>query len=71
MTHESVWYSRPRKYGKGSRQCRVCSHRAGLIRKYGMDICRQCFREKASDIGFYKVCFQLQRFMTGGKECMG
>ncbi|CEN59643.1 hypothetical protein ASPCAL02087 [Aspergillus calidoustus] len=74
MTHESVWYSRPRKYGKGSRQCRVCSHRAGLIRKYGvcepipfvrdldmgnkyggrMDICRQCFREKASDIGFYK-----------------
>ncbi|KAL4944864.1 hypothetical protein BDV06DRAFT_209967 [Aspergillus oleicola] len=55
MTHESVWYSRPRTYGKGSRQCRVCSHRAGLIRKYGMDICRQCFREKASDIGFFKV----------------
>ncbi|KAL4811170.1 ribosomal protein S14p/S29e-domain-containing protein [Aspergillus unguis] len=54
MTHESVWYSRPRKYGKGSRQCRVCAHRAGLIRKYGMDICRQCFREKASDIGFFK-----------------
>jgi hypothetical protein len=25
-----------------------------------MDICRQCFREKASDIGFYKVCFPLQ-----------
>ncbi|KAL2828965.1 hypothetical protein ASPVEDRAFT_42086 [Aspergillus versicolor CBS 583.65] len=54
MTHESVWYSRPRSYGKGSRQCRVCSHRAGLIRKYGMDICRQCFREKAADIGFFK-----------------
>ncbi|KAF3389087.1 hypothetical protein F1880_004396 [Penicillium rolfsii] len=55
MTHESVWYSRPRKYGKGSRECRVCSHRAGLIRKYGMNICRQCFREKSSDIGFNKV----------------
>ncbi|GFF77139.1 40S ribosomal protein S29, putative [Aspergillus udagawae] len=55
MTHESVWYSRPRKFGKGSRECRVCAHRAGLIRKYGMDICRQCFREKAQDIGFYKV----------------
>ncbi|KAJ5482936.1 hypothetical protein N7539_006382 [Penicillium diatomitis] len=57
MTHESVWYSRPRKYGKGSRECRVCTHRAGLIRKYGMNICRQCFREKSTDIGFNKVRF--------------
>ncbi|KAJ5809721.1 40S ribosomal protein S29 [Penicillium pulvis] len=99
MTHESVWFSRPRKYGKGSRECerkrckrlgitnydeiggttwlimldrysRVCAHRAGLIRKYGvcgnipdtgarsaarMNICRQCFREKSTDIGFVKV----------------
>ncbi|PYH35009.1 40S ribosomal protein uS14 [Aspergillus neoniger CBS 115656] len=59
MTHESVWYSRPRKFGKGSRSCRVCSHRAGLIRKYGMNICRQCFREKSSDIGFHKVGFTI------------
>ncbi|OXV05846.1 hypothetical protein Egran_06386 [Elaphomyces granulatus] len=55
MSHESVWYSRPRTFGKGSRQCRVCSHRAGLIRKYGLMVCRQCFREKSSDIGFVKV----------------
>jgi ribosomal protein S14 len=34
---------------------RVCTHRAGLIRKYGLNICRQCFREKATDIGFVKV----------------
>lgn len=34
---------------------RVCKHRAGLIRKYGLDLCRQCFREKAKDIGFNKV----------------
>jgi hypothetical protein len=34
---------------------RVCTHKAGLIRKYGLNICRQCFREKASDIGFIKV----------------
>ena len=34
---------------------RVCTHKAGLIRKYGLNICRQCFREKASDIGFVKV----------------
>ncbi|KAF9700760.1 hypothetical protein EKO04_001753 [Ascochyta lentis] len=55
MSHESVWYSRPRTYGKGSRECRVCTHPAGLIRKYGLNICRQCFREKAADIGFVKV----------------
>ncbi|KAK0257341.1 40S ribosomal protein S29 [Friedmanniomyces endolithicus] len=55
MSHESVWYSRPRNYGKGARQCRVCTHPAGLIRKYGLNICRQCFREKSSDIGFTKV----------------
>jgi hypothetical protein len=35
---------------------RVCTHTAGLIRKYGLNICRQCFREKAADIGFVKVC---------------
>ncbi|KAJ1957630.1 40S ribosomal protein S29 [Dipsacomyces acuminosporus] len=55
MAHSNVWFSRPRRYGKGSRQCRVCTHRAGLIRKYGLDMCRQCFREYANDIGFFKV----------------
>lgn len=30
---------------QGSRRCRVCSNQGGLIRKYGMNICRQCFRE--------------------------
>jgi hypothetical protein len=34
---------------------RLCAHQAGLIRKYGLDLCRQCFREKASAIGFVKV----------------
>ena len=34
---------------------RVCAHKAGLIRKYGLMVCRQCFREKSTDIGFIKV----------------
>jgi small subunit ribosomal protein S29e len=55
MSFESVWYSHPRTYGKGARGCRVCTHKAGLIRKYGLNICRQCFREKSTDIGFIKV----------------
>ncbi|WVQ62348.1 40S ribosomal protein S29 [Kwoniella botswanensis] len=50
--HSNVWFSRPRNYGKGSRQCRVCAHQAGLIR--GLDMCRQCFREKSKQIGFVK-----------------
>ncbi|KAG5440220.1 hypothetical protein PCANB_001790 [Pneumocystis canis] len=54
MAHEQVWYSRPRHYGKGSRGCRVCGHTAGLIRKYDLNICRQCFREYAVNIGFQK-----------------
>lgn len=34
---------------------RICSNPHGLIRKYGLNICRQCFRERANHIGFYKV----------------
>jgi len=37
---------------------RLCAHQAGLIRKYGLDLCRQCLREKASAIGFVKVMSQ-------------
>ena len=33
---------------------RVCHSVRGLIRKYGLDICRRCFREYAKDIGFIK-----------------
>ena len=44
---------------------RVCTHPAGLIRKYGLNICRQCFREKAYDIGFVKVCEEMMGTVTG------
>merc|ERR1712018_642389 len=43
MGFETIWYSRPRKYGQGSRNCRACSNRHGMIRKYGLNLCRQCF----------------------------
>ncbi|KAL4003849.1 Ribosomal protein S14p/S29e family protein [Acanthocheilonema viteae] len=55
MGHQNLWFSHPRKYGPGSRSCRVCSNHHGLIRKYGLNMCRRCFREYASDIGFRKV----------------
>ena len=46
------WRSHPRYYGKDSRYCRVCRNTHGLIRKYGLDICRKCFRERYELIGF-------------------
>jgi hypothetical protein len=42
---------------------RVCTHKAGLIRKYGLNVCRQCFREKSTDIGFVKVSSNI--YQTG------
>ncbi|KAL5429105.1 40S ribosomal protein S29 [Paraphaeosphaeria minitans] len=56
MSHASVWYSHPRTFGKGSRSCVVTGEKkhAGVIRKYGLNMSRQAFREKAADIGFVK-----------------
>ncbi|KAE8771781.1 40S ribosomal protein S29 [Hordeum vulgare] len=56
MGHSNVWNSHPKNYGPGSRVCRVCGNSHGLIRKYGLMCCRQCFRSNAKDIGFIKVC---------------
>lgn len=46
-------YRLPRK-GEGDRFCRICGRMDGLIRKYRIQVCRQCFREKAEGIGFHK-----------------
>lgn len=46
-------YKWPRK-GEGNRFCKICGRQDGLIRKYGIQVCRQCFREKAEGIGFHK-----------------
>ena len=43
-----------RVYGRGSRCCRRCGRRGGLIRKYDLCYCRQCFREVAKELGFKK-----------------
>eukprot|EP00898_Chlorokybus_atmophyticus_P005940 jgi/Chlat1/6347/Chrsp44S09060 len=44
MGHLTIWCSHPRGYGPGSRMCRVCGNPHGLVRKYGIMLCRQCFR---------------------------
>lgn len=46
----------PRANAKGSfeRGCRICQRRRGVIRQYGLNICRRCFRERAEQLGFKK-----------------
>lgn len=34
--------------------CQRCGRKRGLIRRNGMHLCRQCFREIAPEIGFKK-----------------
>ena len=55
MGTQANWNSHPRVNGRGARRCRRCNAHKGLIRKYGLDLCRRCFREKATEIGFQKL----------------
>ncbi|EEC69354.1 hypothetical protein OsI_38471 [Oryza sativa Indica Group] len=64
MGHSNVWNSHPKNYGPGSRVCRVCGNPHGLIRKYGLMCCRQCFRSNAKDIGFIKVIHAAQAMIS-------
>ncbi|RMY56803.1 hypothetical protein D0863_12848 [Hortaea werneckii] len=59
--HGRVWYSHPHEYGKGARSCRVTGDKKknGIIRKYGLNMSRQAFREKAEEIGFKKTAERL------------
>lgn len=43
-----------KNFGRGANQCRRCGRKQGLVRKYGIYLCRQCFREIAQDMGFSK-----------------
>nr|XP_035122140.1 40S ribosomal protein S29-like [Callithrix jacchus] len=63
MGHQQLYWSHPRKCGQGSHSCRVCSNRHGLIRKYGLNMSCQCFRQYAKDIGFIVRLNDLQRII--------
>jgi len=34
--------------------CQRCGQKRSMIRKYGLRLCRQCFREAAPKMGFKK-----------------
>lgn len=41
-----------RSCGKRLKKCRRCGRNGAHINKYGLNLCRQCFREIAKKIGF-------------------
>lgn len=43
-----------RSCGVALRRCRNCGRIRGHVNKYGLHLCRQCFREMALGLGFKK-----------------
>jgi len=43
-----------RSCGVALRKCKNCGRVRGHIKKYGLHLCRQCFREMAISLGFKK-----------------
>lgn len=37
------------------KECRRCHTRKGMVHKYGLNICRRCFKALAPDLGFSKL----------------
>ncbi|KAG9140927.1 hypothetical protein Leryth_010462 [Lithospermum erythrorhizon] len=72
MGHSNIWNAHPKTYGPGSRTCRVCGNSHGLIRKYGLMCCRQCFRSNAKEIGFIKdlFCVNSRGFITNSRRSL-
>ncbi|XP_045144526.1 40S ribosomal protein S29-like [Echinops telfairi] len=50
MGHQQLYWSHRRKFGQGSHSYRLCSNQ-----KYGLSVCRQCFRRYVKDIGFIRL----------------
>jgi len=43
-----------RSCGKALKKCKRCGRNGAHIQKYGIGLCRQCFRESAKKLGFKK-----------------
>ena len=41
-----------KKRARDGRECRFCGNTRGMVRKYGLYMCRQCFKDRAASIGF-------------------
>ena len=43
-----------KSFGRGSRWCKRCGDYTAVIQKYDLMLCRRCFREVATSLGFRK-----------------
>ena len=41
-----------RAHGIATRACKLCGSHRAMISKYGLNVCRKCFRQNAQDLGF-------------------
>lgn len=46
--------SKKRKFGQSLKKCVICGSTRGHINRYGLHVCRRCFREIAEELGFRK-----------------
>ncbi|MBI2662509.1 30S ribosomal protein S14 [Candidatus Woesearchaeota archaeon] len=51
-----IKFNQPKKRSCGAalKKCRNCGRMGGHIDKYGLNLCRHCFREMAVGLGFKK-----------------
>ncbi len=43
-----------RKFGPTTKHCRICGSPRAHIGKYGLNLCRRCFRDNATKLSFKK-----------------
>lgn len=43
-----------RKFGISTKKCQICGRFGAHLSQYNLNLCRQCFREIAQEIGFQK-----------------
>jgi small subunit ribosomal protein S14 len=55
-TEKFLKHNKPkqRKFGIATKKCQKCGRFGAHISSYGLNLCRQCFRETAVELGFKK-----------------
>jgi len=54
LKHAKYSVPKSRTGSVASKKCKRCGRNGGHISKYGINLCRQCFRDVATRIGFKK-----------------
>ena len=54
MNIEKVKIKQREVYRGRIKGCGLCDRKRGLVRRYGLNMCRQCFRDRATELGFKK-----------------